>query len=65
MCPPSGTITGTITEADVIAVPAQGVMVGDLPGIIRAIRNGAAYVNVHTTSFPTGEIRGQLRVDED
>jgi CHRD domain len=64
-CPPSGTITGTITGEDVIAVPAQGVMAGDLAGVIRAIRNGAAYVNVHTTTFGGGEIRGQLRVDED
>jgi len=28
--------------------------------VIQAVANGNAYVNVHTTSFPAGEIRGQL-----
>ena len=28
---------------------------------IRAIRAGKTYVNIHTTKFPAGEIRGQIR----
>jgi hypothetical protein len=62
-CPPSGTIRGKITAADVMAIPEQGVQVGDLAGVIRAIRSGVTYANVHTVNFPTGEIRGQLEED--
>jgi hypothetical protein len=29
--------------------------------IIQAIVNGNAYVNIHTTQNPGGEIRGQLK----
>lgn len=63
-CPsPSGTVTGTLTAADVIARPAQGIDAGQagLDEMLKAIRVGAAYANVHTTTFPSGEIRGVLR----
>jgi hypothetical protein len=32
------------------------------PKVVRAIRNGAAYVEVETKKNPNGEIRGQLRL---
>jgi hypothetical protein len=32
------------------------------PKAVQAIRNGTAYVNVHTRKNPKGEIRGQLRI---
>jgi len=63
-CPASaGTISGTWTAADVIAsTNGQGVQSGQvgLEQIIDAIRNDAAYVNVHTAAHPTGEIRARL-----
>jgi hypothetical protein len=63
-CPPSGTVTGKITAADIMpGVPEQGVQPGDLAGVIRAIRSGLTYANVHTVNFPTGEIRGQIEED--
>ena len=70
-CPASGTVTGTITSADVSVLPAtngdsvipQGILPGDLAGLIKAIHKGDTYVNVHTTTFPSGEIRGQVHVD--
>ena len=31
-----------------------------MPELIRAIRVSETYVNVHTTRFPAGEIRGQI-----
>ncbi len=57
----SGTVTGTITAADVVGPIAQGVAVGDLAAVERAIRAGASYANMHTANFPAGEIRGQIR----
>ena len=63
-CPPApATVTGTLSAADVIAVPTQGIDAGaaGFPEILRAIREGAAYANVHTSGRPSGEIRGRLR----
>jgi len=62
-CPQEGTVTGTITSANVIAgsQAPQQLAVGDLAAVITAIRAGAAYANVHTQVSPGGEIRGQIR----
>jgi hypothetical protein len=67
-CPAtSGTVTGTITEADIIGPVPQGIQRGDavlgddaLTEFIRAMRAGAVYVNVHSPGFTDGEIRGQI-----
>jgi CHRD domain len=59
-CPQMGTISGHIRAADVIGPAGQGIAPGELAEIIAAIRAGAAYVNVHTTQFPGGEIRAQF-----
>jgi hypothetical protein len=70
-CPPfPATITGTLTAADVIlnaATTAQGIDGGDagFAEMIEAIRNGAAYVNVHTMTHPGGEERGGLREEHE
>jgi hypothetical protein len=64
----SGTVTGTITADNVMAVPAQGIKANDLESVIRAIRAGATYANVHTPApngFPAGEIRGQIHAVGD
>jgi hypothetical protein len=62
-CPQEGTVSGTITTANVIAgaTATQQLAAGDLAAVIAAIRAGAAYANVHTTISPGGEIRGQIR----
>ena len=63
-CPPNGgTVTGTLTAANVVAIPGQNVTAGDFLGALRIIQSGDAYVNVHTTKFPAGEIRGQVHFD--
>jgi hypothetical protein len=65
-CPAAGgTVTGTITATDIIGPTAQGIAPGQFAKVIRAIRNGAVYANVHSTLRPGGEIRGQLRADEE
>jgi hypothetical protein len=53
------------TPADIIGPTAQGIAPGEFAEVVRAIRNGAVYANVHSTLRPGGEIRGQLRADED
>ena len=65
-CPASGTITGTVTAANVGAgAMAQGIPAGAFNRITQAIRQGVAYVNVHTDLFPGGEARGQLAFTSD
>jgi CHRD domain len=66
-CPttPSGTITGTISAANVVApAPAppanQGIEAGAFDELVAGLRAGTVYANVHTATFPGGEIRGQL-----
>ena len=49
---------GTITEADLI--PTSGTFDGTMAQFVELIRSGDTYVNVHTTAYGNGEIRGQL-----
>ena len=57
----SGTITGTITAANVTGPGGQGITAGDLDSALAAVRDDLSYANMHTTIFPGGEIRGQVR----
>lgn len=61
-CPGAGgTVTGRIEADDILAIPEQGLAAGDLASTIRLMRAGLVYVNVHTPTFPDGEIRGQVQ----
>ena len=63
-CPAAGgTVSGTIVAADVLALPTQGLAAGDLAAFLRAVRAGVTYVNVHSMTFASGEIRGQLKAN--
>lgn len=59
-CPASGTVTGLLGAGNVIGPGGQGVAAGEFAELVDAIRNGVTYVNVHSTAFPGGELRGQL-----
>ena len=61
VCPAEGTVTGTIKAAQVLDVVGQGIAATEFDELVRAIRAGITYANVHSTLFPPGEIRGQLR----
>lgn len=56
----SGTVTGTIVPADVVGPNAQGIEPGAWAELVKAIRAGHTYANVHTTRWGGGEIRGQI-----
>jgi hypothetical protein len=75
-CPQSGTVTKTITAANVVATAVAQGIVGSSAGagatpeefaeFVKALRAGVTYANVHTSGdpgqgFPGGEIRGQIR----
>ena len=63
-CPAGpATIEGTITPADILPLATQQVAAGAFDDFVRALRNGTAYANLHTTASPGGEIRGQIRLD--
>jgi hypothetical protein len=61
--PRSGTISGTLTADNLVAVATQ--QVADFSDVVRAIREGVAYANVHTAVSTGGEIRGQIRVTQN
>src|SRR4029077_9154496 len=56
----SGTVTGSISAADVGGPLPQGFVAGDIAPVIAALRAGFTYANMHTAKFPNGEIRGQV-----
>jgi hypothetical protein len=66
-CPsPSGSISGTATAASVVGgAAAQGIAAGEFGEILAAIRAGKAYANLHSTTWPGGEIRAQLHNESD
>jgi len=61
----SGSVTRTVSAADVIGPANQGVPVGSMAQVARAIASHVTYANVHTTAHPGGEIRGQIRQSGD
>jgi hypothetical protein len=74
-CPPGpdATVNGVIEAADITGPATQGVEPGNFADLIRAMRKGETYTNVHTGSAgpppsgraPGGEIRGQNHANHD
>ena len=63
-CPASGTVSGVLNENNVVGPVAQGIDPKEFDEVVKAIRNGAGYVNVHSSKYGSGEIRGQLGRDD-
>ena len=66
-CPQAGSVTGTLTAANLTIVAAgQGIneagstAADEFAEFVKAIRAGVSSANVHSTKFPSGEIRGQI-----
>src|SRR3954453_9962777 len=64
-CPAEGPATRTITAPQAAGPADQGIAPAEFAELVRALRAGAAYANVHTTTNAGGEIRGQIGVDDD
>ena len=68
-CPaPPAVISGTIFPVDVspniaatLGARNQGLGTGQMEELIAAMRAGATYVNIHTTTWPGGEVRSQIQ----
>jgi hypothetical protein len=63
--PPSklipGRTQGILGEGEITASSLVGALSGQpLSALLDAMRDGGTYVNVHTSQFPPGEIRGQV-----
>ena len=56
-----GDFEGDIDAADVIGPAGQGIAAGEMDELLRAMRKGYAYANVHTTLNGPGLIRGQIQ----
>ena len=59
--PDSGEVTGTVSAANVIGPAGQGIAATEFAEVLKAMREGVTYANVHSTLYPGGEIRGQIR----
>jgi CHRD domain len=56
-----GKFTGVLARGIITAAKLQGPLKGKtIADLVDDIKAGDAYVNVHTTAHPAGEIRGQI-----
>ena len=57
-----GKSNGILAEGIIKAENLRGALSeGSVEDLAEAMKAGNAYVNVHTSAFPTGEIRGQIK----
>lgn len=59
----ANSVKGVLTKDDVIPQPNHGIAAMEFDEVIALIRADKTYVNVHSTTFPPGEIRSQI--DDD
>ena len=59
--PVTGSVSGKLVEGTFTEAHLRGITLGQL---LNEMSNGTAYVNVHTTAFPDGEVRAQVRREE-
>jgi predicted lipoprotein with Yx(FWY)xxD motif len=58
----AGKFSGTIAEGTITKKDLMGSMTGkSVEDLIKQIKTGNAYLNVHTDKYPNGEIRGQIK----
>jgi CHRD domain len=60
-CPQEGTVSRTVPAVDIVGPIPQGIEAGNLSELAAAMRAGNTYANVHSTKWPGGEIRAQIK----
>lgn len=57
----TGKVDGTLAQSSINSTSLIGPLKGkQLTDLVKLINDGQAYVNVHTTQNPPGEVRGQI-----
>ena len=46
----SGTVAGTVTATDVLAIPVQGITAADFAALTTLLLSNATYANIRTTN---------------
>jgi CHRD domain len=60
---PTGAVNGVLSKGTITASDLKDPLSGNqLSALVNLIRRGNAYVNVHTTQNPKGEIRGRITI---
>jgi len=59
--PTTGTVNGTLVQGSFTAADIAAGVGLSMDQLVELMRSGGAYINVHTTAHPGGEIRGQTR----
>ncbi len=60
LSPPSGSVDGVLVTGFITPDDLTGDFAGDWETFVRALHRERLYVNVHTVTHPSGELRGQL-----
>ena len=63
--PRNNTVVGVLRASDVIPQLTNGIAANELTEVLALIRAGKAYVNVHSSMSPGGEIRSQIGDNDD
>jgi hypothetical protein len=59
--PPTGVVNGPLMKGTIQSADLQGPLAGKhLADLVKLLKNGGAYINVHTSKNQNGEIRGQV-----
>ena len=59
--PPTGAVNGQLSRGTITSADLQGPLAGKhISDLVKLLKTGGAYINVHTSKNQDGEIRGQV-----